>query len=158
MIGLLQRVTEATVTVDGEIVGQIGPGLAVLIGVQRGDTPEQARRLAQRLVAYRVFEDSAGKMNLSLVDTGGELLLIPQFTLAADTRAGNRASFSRAAPPESGRVLFDALVAAARETTNRVETGQFGANMDVSLVNRGPVTFWVDAPPPDIPLTGTNMS
>ena len=152
MIGLLQRVTEAAVTVDGAIVGQIGPGLAVLVGVQRGDEPEQALRLAERLLAYRVFEDPAGKMNLSLADTGGELLLIPQFTLAADTRTGNRASFSRAAEPERGRILFAALVTAARESGARVETGRFGANMYVSLVNQGPVTFWLEVPPsrPDI--------
>jgi len=119
----------------------------VLVGVQRGDGPEQARRLAERLVAYRVFEDPAGRMNLSLADTGGELLLIPQFTLAADTRKGNRASFGRAAEPAIGRALFDALVTAALETGIRVETGRFGANMDVHLVNRGPVTFWLDVPP-----------
>jgi D-tyrosyl-tRNA(Tyr) deacylase len=147
MIGLLQRVTKAMVTVDGETVGQIGPGLAVLIGVQQGDSPEQAQRLAERLVAYRVFEDSAGKMNLSLADTGGGLLLIPQFTLAADTSKGNRASFSRAAPPELGQTLFDELVAAARMAGIEVATGQFGANMDVSLVNQGPVTFWLEVPP-----------
>jgi len=147
MIGLLQRVTKAMVTVDGETIGQIGPGLAVLIGVQQGDHPEQAQRLAERLVAYRVFEDTAGKMNLSLADTGGELLLIPQFTLAADTRKGNRASFSRAAPPELGQALFDTLVTAARTTGVRVATGQFGANMDVSLINHGPVTFWLEVPP-----------
>jgi len=147
MIGLLQRVTEAIVKVDGDIVGQIGPGLAVLIGVQRGDGPEQARRLAERLMAYRVFEDSAGKMNLSLTDTGGALLLVPQFTLAADTGKGNRASFSRAAKPDSARTLFDELVVAARETCVCVETGRFGALMDVRLNNHGPVTFWLDVPP-----------
>jgi len=147
MIGLLQRVIEAAVTVNGDIVGQIGPGLAVLIGVQRGDQPEQARRLAERLLAYRVFEDTDGKMNLSLTDTGGELLLIPQFTLAADTRKGNRASFSRAAEPELGQALFEELVSSAREAGIRVETGRFGANMDVSLINQGPVTFWLDVPP-----------
>ena len=147
MIGLLQRVTEAAVTVDGNIVGQIGSGLAVLVGVQRGDGPEQARRLAERLMAYRVFADSAGKMNLSLTDTGGDLLLIPQFTLAADTRKGNRPGFSRAAEPDTGRILFDELVAAARTACARVETGRFGAMMNVSLINQGPVTFWLDVPP-----------
>jgi D-tyrosyl-tRNA(Tyr) deacylase len=147
MIGLLQRVTEASVTVDGEVIGQIGPGLAVLIGVQRGDGLQQTRRLIERLLAYRVFEDSAGKMNLSLTDTGGDLLLIPQFTLAADTRQGNRAGFSRAAKPEQGRELFAALVSAALETGISVATGQFGANMDVSLINQGPVTFWLEVPP-----------
>ena len=153
MIGLLQRVSEAAVTVDVVTVGRFGPGLAVLIGVHQGDRSEQAQRLAERLVAYRVFEDSGGKMNLSLTDTGGELLLIPQFTLAADTRKGNRASFSRAAPPELGRVLFDELVDAARATGIGVETGHFGANMDVSLVNQGPVTFWLEIPPAGIDKT-----
>jgi len=147
MIGLLQRVTEASVTVDGVVIGQIGPGLAVLIGVQRGDGPQQAQRLAERLMAYRVFADRAGKMNLSLADTGGGLLLIPQFTLAADTSRGNRAGFSRAAEPELGRELFAVLVSTARETGISVETGQFGANMDVSLINQGPVTFWLEVPP-----------
>ena len=148
MIGLLQRVTEASVTVDGETVGRIGPGLAVLVGVQRGDGPEQARRLAERLLAYRVFEDEDGRMNLSLTDTGGGLLLVPQFTLAADTRKGNRPGFSRAAEPELGKELFAVLVAAAREAGIPVETGRFGANMDVRLTNRGPVTFWLEVPPP----------
>jgi len=149
MIGLLQRVTEATVSVDGDIVGQIGPGLAVLVGIQRGDGPGQARRLAERLMAYRVFADSAGKMNLSLTDTGGDLLLIPQFTLAADTRKGNRPGFSRAAEPDASRLLFDELVTAAQTACMRVETGRFGAMMDVSLINQGPVTFWLDVPPSD---------
>ncbi len=153
MIGLLQRVTEAKVTVDSETVGQIGPGLAVLIGVQRGDGPEQAQRLAERLIAYRVFEDAAGKMNLSLADTRGELLLIPQFTLAADTRTGNRASFSRAAKPDLGRRLFDELTAAARSADIKVETGRFGSMMDISLVNHGPVTFWLEVPPANTDIT-----
>ena len=144
MIGLLQRVSEASVSVDGEVIGRIGPGLAVLIGVQRGDGPDQARRLAERLIAYRVFEDDAGKMNRSLAESGGGLLLVPQFTLAADTNCGNRPSFSRAADPDTGRTLFDALVAAARDTGIDVATGQFGADMDVSLVNRGPVTFLLE--------------
>jgi len=148
MIGLLQRVTKAAVTVNDTTVAEIGPGLAVLIGVQRGDGVEQAQRLAERLVAYRVFEDSAGKMNLSLTDTGGELLLIPQFTLAADTHSGNRASFSRAAPPELGLALFEKLTVAARGRGVSVKTGQFGATMDVSLINHGPVTFWLEVPPP----------
>ncbi len=147
MIGLLQRVTRASVTVDGETVGCIGPGLVVLIGVELGDETGQARRLAERLVTYRVFEDAAGKMNLSLADTGGELLLIPQFTLAADTDTGNRASFSRAAPPKTGRARFEELVAATRHAGIRVETGRFGAHMNVSLVNQGPVTFWLRVPP-----------
>ena len=147
MIGLLQRVTEATVTVDGNLVGQIGSGLVVLVGVQRGDQVAQARRLAERLVAYRVFEGPDGKMNLSLADTGGGLLLIPQFTLAADTCKGNRPGFSRAADPTTGRALFTELVSSACEAGIAVETGQFGANMDVSLINQGPVTFWLEVPP-----------
>lgn len=144
MIGLLQRVSEASVSTGGEVIGRIGPGLAVLVGVQRGDGPGEARRLAERLIAYRVFEDEAGKMNLSLADTGGALLLVPQFTLAADTSSGNRPGFSRAADPDTGRAMFDALVAAARETDVNVETGRFGADMEVRLVNRGPVTFLLE--------------
>jgi D-tyrosyl-tRNA(Tyr) deacylase len=147
MIGLLQRVTEASVTVDGAINGRIGPGLMVLVAVQRGDTPEQAERLAQRLLAYRVFEDDAGKMNLDVTQIGGGLLLVPQFTLAADTGRGNRPSFSRAADPALGRQLFDACVVAARARWDNVATGRFGANMDVRLLNQGPVTFWLEVPP-----------
>ena len=144
MIGLLQRVSEASVTVSGAVVGQIGSGLVVLVGIQRGDGPEQASRLAERLIAYRVFADQAGKMNRSLADTGGELLLIPQFTLAADTDSGNRPSFSRAADPETGRRLFTAVVSAAKEQGISVQSGHFGADMDVSLINSGPVTFWLE--------------
>jgi D-tyrosyl-tRNA(Tyr) deacylase len=147
MIGLLQRVTEASVTVDGAITGRIGPGLMVLVAVQRGDTPEQAERLAQRLLAYRVFEDDAGKMNLDVTQIGGGLLLVPQFTLAADTGRGNRPSFSHAADPALGRQLFDACVVAARARWDNVATGRFGANMDVRLLNQGPVTFWLEVPP-----------
>lgn len=148
MIGLLQRVTEASVTVDGQVIGQIGPGLLVLLGVQRGDTTVQADRLAERLLAYRVFDDEAGKMNLSLTQTGGELLLVPQFTLAAQTRTGTRPGFSHAANPELGQALFDACVAAARVQWDKVATGRFGARMDVRLLNQGPVTFWLEVPPP----------
>ncbi len=147
MIGLLQRVTEASVTVDGAITGRIGPGLMVLVAVQRGDTPEQAERLAQRLLAYRVFEDDAGKMNLDVTQIGGGLLLVPQFTLAADTGRRNRPSFSHAADPALGRRLFDACVVAARARWDNVATGRFGANMDVRLLNQGPVTFWLEVPP-----------
>ncbi len=147
MIGLLQRVNHARVTVDGEIVGEIGRGLLVLIAVQRGDDEPQARRLAERLLSYRVFEDDAGRMNLDVTHVGGGLLLVPQFTLAADTAKGNRASFSRAADPARGRALFDACVAAARDRWDIVATGRFGANMDVELLNRGPVTFWLEVPP-----------
>jgi D-tyrosyl-tRNA(Tyr) deacylase len=147
MIGLLQRVSEASVRVAGELVGQIGPGLLVLVGVERGDGPEQAERLAERLVAYRVFEDEAGKMNLDVRQAGGAVLLVPQFTLAADTGRGNRPSFSTAAAPELGRELFDRLVREVARLGPSVATGQFGANMAVSLVNQGPVTFSLRVPP-----------
>lgn len=145
MIGLLQRVTQARVSVDGQVVGEIGPGLLGLIDVQAGDGPANARRLAERLVSYRVFADRDGKMNLCLRDTGGGLLLVPQFTLAADTHKGNRPSFSTAAEPEQARRLFEELVAAARALHPRVATGRFGAEMCVALENHGPVTFWLDA-------------
>lgn len=149
MIGLLQRVTGASVSVSGAVVGAIGPGLLVLVGVQAGDTAAQGERLLERLVTYRVFGDDAGRMNRSLEDTGGGLLLVPQFTLAADTRKGTRPGFSPAAPPEAGRERFEALVAlAAARLPGRVATGQFGADMQVALVNDGPVTFWLEVPPP----------
>jgi len=147
MIGLLQRVSEAAVRVDGEVVGQVGPGLMVLVAVERGDGPAQATRLAERLVAYRVFEDADGKMNLDVRAAGGGLLLVPQFTLAADTGRGNRPSFSGAADPALGRELFDQLVREVGRLCPRVATGRFGANMAVSLVNQGPVTFWLHVPP-----------
>ena len=147
MIGLLQRVNGARVTVDGATVGEIGPGLMVLVAVQRGDGPREARRLAERLLSYRVFEDDAGRMNLDVTQVDGGLLLVPQFTLAADTRKGNRASFTHAAEPELGRALFDECVAAARARWEKVETGSFGANMNVELTNHGPVTFWLEVPP-----------
>lgn len=143
MIGLLQRVTEASVTVDGEVVGAIGAGLCVLVGVERDDGETEAGRLAERLLAYRVFPDDAGRMNRSLADTGGGLLLVPQFTLAASTRKGNRASFTGAASPEDAERLFGALVEAARRRHGDVATGRFGADMQVALVNDGPVTFWL---------------
>ena len=145
MIALLQRVTHARVTVLGSSIGEIGPGLLALIGAQAGDGIGNARRLAERVVNYRVFADDAGKMNLCLRDTGGGLLLVPQFTLAADTRKGNRPSFSTAAPPEKARDLFEEMVSAARALHPHIATGQFGAEMFVSLENHGPVTFWLDA-------------
>jgi len=149
VIGLLQRVAEARVTVAGETVGAIGRGILVLVGVERGDTEAQAERLAGRLVAYRVFPDEAGRMNRSVADVGGGVLLVPQFTLAADTRKGTRASFAPAADPETGRRLFDALVEAVRARHGGpVATGRFGADMQVALVNDGPVTFWLRAAPP----------
>ncbi|HDP88750.1 MAG TPA: D-tyrosyl-tRNA(Tyr) deacylase [Thioalkalivibrio sp.] len=146
MIGLLQRVTTASVTVEGETVGAIEAGLLVLVGVERGDTEAQADRLLERLLGYRVFADAEGRMNRSLADTGGGLLLVPQFTLAADTRKGMRPSFTPAAEPAHGRHLFDALLARARAAHPRVAAGVFGADMQVRLVNDGPVTFWLQVP------------
>ncbi len=144
MIGLLQRVSSARVEVAGLTLGTIDRGLLVLVGVQRGDDAARAERLLERLLGYRVFPDAQGRMNLSLRDIGGGLLLVPQFTLAADTRKGTRASFTPAAPPALGADLFDGLVARARVAHPLVETGRFGADMQVSLVNDGPVTFWIE--------------
>jgi D-tyrosyl-tRNA(Tyr) deacylase len=143
MIGLLQRVLRASVEVDDEVVGRIDHGLLVLIGVERGDTPAEADRLLDRLLGYRVFADAEDRMNLSVRDVAGGLLLVPQFTLPADTRKGTRPSFTPAAPPEEGRILFDHLVGRARTLHPAVATGIFGARMRVSLVNDGPVTFWL---------------
>lgn len=143
MIGLLQRVSEAAVRVDGQTVGAIGPGLLVLLCAEKGDTEREADLLLTKLLGYRVFSDEAGKMNRSVSDTSGGLLLVPQFTLAADTRSGTRPSFSPAAAPEDGRRLFDYAVRQARERHGIVETGVFGADMKVSLINDGPVTFWL---------------
>ncbi len=145
MIGLIQRVTSASVSVDGLSVGEIGPGLMVLVAVHRDDCEKDISRLAERILAYRVFPDAAGRMNLSLRDENGGLLLVPQFTLAADTKKGMRASFTRAAPPDKGRDYFDRLVDACRAGLDNVETGEFGANMQVRLVNDGPVTFWLES-------------
>ena len=145
MIALIQRVTRASVTVDGAVIGVIGPGLVALIGVERGDAEANAGRLAERLAAYRVFEDGEGKMNLSVADTGGSVLLVPQFTLAADTRKGLRPSFSSAAPPARAEALFGALADALSLRLPGVQTGRFGAEMYVELVNHGPVTFWLQA-------------
>ena len=145
MIGLLQRVTQASVDVGAERVASIGPGLLVLMGVRPDDNETSAVRLLDRLLHYRVFADESGKMNLSLAQTQGDLLLVPQFTLAADTHKGLRPGFSTAAPPEQGRQLFDFLVQTARTRHGRVETGIFGAHMRVSLTNDGPVTFWLES-------------
>ncbi len=145
MIGLIQRVSEARVRVEGETVGEIGPGLLALVGVQKGDTEARAERLLERILGYRVFPDETGRMNLGLQAVGGGLLLVSQFTLAADTRKGARPSFSSAAPPETGRRLFDHLVALARARHRPVATGVFGAHMEVELVNDGPVTFWLES-------------
>jgi D-tyrosyl-tRNA(Tyr) deacylase len=144
MILLIQRVSEAAVHVETETVGKIGPGLLAFVAVEPADDEAIARRLVDRAVAYRVFGDEAGRMNRSLADTGGELLLVSQFTLAADTRNGLRPSFTTAAAPELGRRLFERVVEYAREALpGKIATGRFGADMQVSLVNDGPVTFWL---------------
>lgn len=148
MIGLLQRVSAASVTVDGAVIGAIGRGLLVLLCAEKGDTEREADALLTKLLGYRVFPDEAGKMNRSLADIEGGLLLVPQFTLAADTRSGTRPSFSPAAAPADGRRLFDHAVRQARERHAIVETGQFGADMQVALTNEGPVTFWLRVDPP----------
>lgn len=150
MIGLLQRVSEASVTVDGEVTGAIGRGLLVLVCAEKGDTEREADALLAKLLAYRVFPDDAGKMNRSVTDVAGGLLLVPQFTLAADTRSGTRPSFSPAAAPEDGRRLFDHVVRQARGRHGIVETGRFGADMKVALINDGPVTFWLRIDPPRV--------
>ena len=142
MLALIQRVTSASVAVDDAVVGAIGPGLLALVAVEPGDTEAQIARMAQRLLGYRVFEDDNGKMNRSLADTGGGLLLVSQFTLAADTRSGMRPSFTSAAPPAEAERGFDRLVEICRQSHQAgVETGRFGAHMVISLVNDGPVTF-----------------
>jgi D-tyrosyl-tRNA(Tyr) deacylase len=143
----VQRVSEAAVRVEGRLVGSIGPGLLVLLGVQKGDGETESDRLLERLLTYRVFEDEAGRMNRSLLDTGGGLLVVSQFTLAAETRKGTRPGFSTAAAPDEGRRLYEHFVAQARSRTAEVATGEFGAAMRVSLVNDGPVTFWLEIPP-----------
>lgn len=147
MISVIQRVSEAEVTVGGAGVGRIGRGILALVAVERGDAEAQAARLAERILGYRIFPDAEGKMNLSVADIGGELLLVSQFTLAADTRKGARPSFTPAAAPEEGRRLFDYFVEQVRARHPRVATGQFGADMRVSLVNDGPVTFSLRAAP-----------
>ena len=147
MIALIQRVAEARVRIAGETAGEIGRGVLALIGVERGDGEREATRLAERVLGYRIFPDAEGKMNRSLADIGGGLLLVPQFTLAADTRSGTRPGFSTAAAPEEGRRLFDVLLNLCREKHAAVATGRFGADMQVSLVNDGPVTFWLQASP-----------
>lgn len=147
MIALLQRVSRADVVVAGAVIAQIGRGLLVLVGVARGDSDEEAARLAERVLSYRVFPDSAGKMNLSVRDVGGSVLLVPQFTLAADTSGGLRASFSSAAPPEVGAALFERFATYVRASGVPLGCGRFGADMQVSLTNDGPVTFWLEAEP-----------
>jgi D-tyrosyl-tRNA(Tyr) deacylase len=147
MIGLIQRVTQAVVTVEGAEVGAIERGLLVLVGVQHGDTVRTAQRLAERLVGYRVFADEQGRMNLSARDVHAAVLLVPQFTLAADTNSGMRPSFSSAAAPTEARARFDELVAGVAALGARVARGQFGADMQVTSTNDGPVTFWLEVPP-----------
>jgi D-tyrosyl-tRNA(Tyr) deacylase len=144
MIALIQRVNSASVRVDGQTIGSIDSGLLALVAVQPDDGETQARRMLDRVLGYRVFADDAGRMNRSLRDTGGGLLLVSQFTLAADTRSGMRPSFTRAAPPEQARRWFDRLLELARAEHPGVETGRFGAHMVIQLVNDGPVTFWLD--------------
>lgn len=146
MLALIQRVTQASVEVDGQVVGRTGPGLLALVGVQPGDDAASVARMARKLLGYRVFADEAGRMNRSLLDSGGGLLVVSQFTLAADTSSGMRPGFSTAAPPEQAEPVFNQLVqACASELPGRVETGRFGAHMVVSLVNDGPVTFLLRA-------------
>jgi D-aminoacyl-tRNA deacylase len=143
MIALLQRVTSASVTVNGERVAEIGHGLLTLIGVQKQDDTSKAARLVERILGYRIFADDEGKMNLNVCDVDGSILLVPQFTLAADTHKGMRPSFSSAADAETGRAMFDAVVDIMQRNTGRVQQGRFGADMSVQLVNDGPVTFWL---------------
>ncbi|VXB97192.1 D-tyr-tRNA(Tyr) deacylase [Luteimonas sp. 9C] len=145
MLSLIQRVSEAAVRIDGAVVGRTGPGLLALVGIEPGDGEAQIARMAERLLAYRVFADDAGRMNRSLAQTGGGLLLVSQFTLAADTGSGNRPGFSTAATPDVAERIFDRLVAVCRSRHPGVETGRFGAHMEVSLVNDGPVTFLLRA-------------
>lgn len=153
MIALLQRVSEARVLVNEElsgqtITGEIGKGILALIGVEKADSERTANRLLERIISYRMFPDEQGRMNLDLRQASGNLLLVPQFTLAANTDKGNRASFTSAAAPEEGKRLFDFLLINARQTLGRCETGRFGADMQVQLINDGPVTFWLQVSPP----------
>ena len=147
MIALLQRVSQASVVVDGACIGAIAAGLLVLLCAERGDGEKQADALLTKLLGYRVFGDADGKMNLSVTDVAGGLLLVPQFTLAADTKSGTRPSFTPAASPQDGLRLFDYFVGQARARHRQVETGRFGADMKVSLTNDGPVTFWLQVKP-----------
>ena len=145
MIGLIQRVTSASVTVENCVVGEISQGLLVLVGLEKEDDLQRGERLVDRILKYRVFNDDQNKMNLSLVDIAGGLLLVPQFTLAADTRKGARPSFSSAMPPNLAEPMFGDVVAAAKARYGHVETGEFGADMQVKLSNDGPVTFWLSS-------------
>lgn len=147
MRALLQRVTEASVTVDGQVIGQTGPGLLILICAMSGDTEAQADHLAAKIAKLRIFKDDAGKMNRSLRDVGGSALVVSQFTLAADTSRGNRPGFSTAAPPEQGKRLYEYFARQLQAQEIPVETGEFGADMAVALVNDGPITIWMDTAP-----------
>lgn len=147
MIALLQRVSEASVRVDGELIGCIDQGLLIFLCAERNDTEKEADTLLAKLLGYRVFYDADGKMNLNVAQVNGGVLLVPQFTLAADTRSGTRPSFTPAAPPALARQLFDYAVDRARDAHPVVETGKFGADMKVALINDGPVTFWLHVPP-----------
>ena len=143
MIALIQRVSHASVVVDGNTIGEIAQGVLAFIGVEKNDTEAEASRLLDKILSYRIFADSDDKMNLSVQDINGGVLLVPQFTLAADTQKGNRPSFSSAAPPALGEQLFNNLVEQARNKYQKIETGKFGADMKISLLNNGPVTFWL---------------
>ena len=143
MIGLIQRVSRASVHVDNAIIGEINAGILLLLGVEKKDTEENAQQLLDKVINFRIFEDDAQKMNLSLLKTGGGLLVVPQFTLPANTQKGTRPSFASAAPPEQGRLLYNTFVKLAQEKIMDVSTGKFGADMQVSLINNGPVTFWL---------------
>lgn len=144
MIALLQRVTQASVSVENQQIATIRKGLLVLVGIQPGDSEQQINKILHKIINYRIFEDDLGRMNLSLLDIHGELILVPQFTLAADTRKGLRPGFSTAATPEKGECLFSQLVQAAQQLYPKVQAGNFGANMQVSLINDGPATFWLE--------------
>lgn len=143
MIGLLQRVKNASVTVNDQVIGVVGKGLLVLVCAEKGDSEEQCEKLAKKVLAYRIFEDENGKMNKSVSDIGGEILIVSQFTLAADTAKGLRPSFTPAADPETGKRLYEHFIERVRESGLKTQTGQFGANMQVALINDGPVTIWL---------------
>ena len=143
MIGLLQRVKNASVTVNDQVIGAVGKGLLVLVCAEKGDSAEQCEKLAKKVLAYRIFEDENGKMNKSVSDIGGEILIVSQFTLAADTAKGLRPSFTPAADPETGKHLYEHFIEKIKESGLKTETGQFGANMQVALINDGPVTIWL---------------
>ncbi len=143
MIGLIQRVSKASVSVDNKIIANIDKGILLLLGVEKEDDNENAKQLLNKVLNFRIFEDNHGKMNLSLLDINGELLIVPQFTLPADTKKGTRPSFAKAAPPEKGLEYFNQFVALAKQKTPKIALGEFGADMKVSLVNDGPVTFWL---------------